>query len=101
MRYLTLFLSSVLLVSFLGSLSGSYMGSYISSPANAAEPTGKKRVTRNYPGGQDEEDLKVLPELNRPDVVIDRKTIEQNVLKNFLKKSEDESSKKTSSAPTQ
>lgn len=41
---------------------------------------------RDYPGGADEEDIKVQAELPTPPLKVDRKSIEQKALQAFLKK---------------
>ena len=51
-----------------------------------ASTTQAKKNQRNYPHGQDEEDLKVQTELKRPEAHLDEKSIQARVLKNFLKK---------------
>jgi hypothetical protein len=54
--------------------------------ANEATSAPAKKNQRNYPHGQDEEDLKVQVELKKPEAFIDEKSIQARVLKNFLKK---------------
>lgn len=58
---------------------------------SAAEKVNPSNQTRQYPGGRDEEDLKVQEELRTPTATLDRRTIEQKVLKNYLKKPEEKS----------
>lgn len=71
-----------------------------SAPAMAVEEEAfgslyKKK--RQYPGGVDDEDLKVQENLNPPKATADRRSIEQRVLKSYLKKTEvDTGSKKKS-----
>ena len=56
------------------------------SMASAQEPSVS---ARNYPGGADEQDLKVQPALQDPKMKTDRKTFEQKVMSNIFKKSSD------------
>ncbi|OFZ17749.1 MAG: hypothetical protein A2Z20_02630 [Bdellovibrionales bacterium RBG_16_40_8] len=46
---------------------------------------------RVYPGGHDEEDLKVQETLRSPVITVDRRMLEQKVLKNYFKKAEEDS----------
>lgn len=49
-------------------------------------------TTRQYPGGADEQDLRVQPELQEPTLKTDRRTFEQNIMKNVFKKNSSEAS---------
>lgn len=49
---------------------------------------------REYAGGRDEEDLKVQDEIRTPTLTADRRSLEQRVLKSYLKKSDAEPSAK-------
>lgn len=51
----------------------------------AADPS-TAASARQYPGGADEQDLKVQPQLTPPTAKIDRRTMDQRVLQNFLRK---------------
>jgi len=57
------------------------------SALSAVTPTTAiSHANRNYPGGRDEEDLKVQENLVAPTVKIDRRMIESKVLKTSSKK---------------
>lgn len=58
------------------------MGSSLTMAADAQAPAS----ARQYPGGADEQDLKVQPELKPPTAKTDRRTMDQKVLQNFLRK---------------
>jgi hypothetical protein len=49
---------------------------------------------RAYPGGRDEEELKVQESLPTPTTLADRRSIEQKVLKNYFKKADEEAGSK-------
>jgi hypothetical protein len=44
------------------------------------------RKQKSYPGGRDEEDIRVQDVLRTPTVVVDRNMIQKKVLKNYFKK---------------
>jgi hypothetical protein len=48
---------------------------------------GPPATARQYPGGADEQDLKVQPKLVPPAAKLDRRTLDQKVLQSFLRKS--------------
>lgn len=67
----------------------SVLGSTVLMAAENLNPAAVKKA-RAYPGGQDEEDLKVQEDLRVPTLTVDRRTIEQKVLKGYIKKTETE-----------
>lgn len=76
----------LLLVAFTVLLSGVafWLGQTMALAAD--EPKSQQKgQTRQYPGGADEEDLKVQPRITLAPAVVDRRSIEQKVLKNFMK----------------
>lgn len=62
----------------------------ISAEVLAVEGDKKNRA---YPGGVDEDDLKVQPELPTPPLKLDRRTLEQRALQGLLKKDSSTTSK--------
>ncbi|MEQ1665694.1 MAG: hypothetical protein ABL927_09995, partial [Bdellovibrionales bacterium] len=48
------------------------------------------RKQKSYPGGRDEEDIRVQESLRAPTVVVDRNMIQKKVLKNYFKKTIEE-----------
>ncbi len=87
MKFLAMLLSLGIVMS-VGVVHGQSQMSGTSSNLNSS---------RTYPGGIDEEDLKVQEDMRNPVATVDRRTIEQRVLKSYTKKVEEETSSKNKS----
>jgi hypothetical protein len=81
----------VLPVLFLFTILSSSFGFAQEEKDTSASAGNQKRA---YPGGRDEEDLKVQESLPTPTALADRRSIEQKVLKNYFKKADEEAGTK-------
>lgn len=61
--------------------------------SDTAVATGTAGTALSYPGSRDEQELKVQKEIRPAPPGVDRRTLDQRVLKSYIKKTESESEK--------